>query len=119
MRDHNPRHQSQMLPSSQLSSFFSELAEKYKGKTVYLYPGSHLEHTPGDAEPATLSGITYEHHRKQDLLTIHTAVGGNPQETAVYVHLVWAIRDEDGGLIALEVIDKKDKKLVLEIAEEN
>jgi hypothetical protein len=119
MRDHDPRHQSQMLLSSQLNPFFSELAEKYQGKTVYLYPGSHLEHTPGDAAPATLTGITFEHHRKKDLLTIHTAVGGNPQETTVYVNLVWVIRDEDGSLIALEVIDKKDKKLVLEIAEEN
>jgi hypothetical protein len=88
MLDHNPKHKSVMLMASQLKPFFNDVESEYQGKTVYLYPDSHLEYTPGNADPVTLDSLTLVHEHRKDLLTIHTTDKGNSHETKIIANLV-------------------------------
>ena len=114
MLDHNPKHQSEMLITSQLKPFFNDVEREYRGKTVYLYPDSHLEYTPGNVDPVTLDSLTIVHQHRKDFLTIHTTDKGSPHEIKIVANLVWIIRDVDGEVIAFEVIDEHDAKMVVE-----
>jgi hypothetical protein len=107
MLDHNPKHQSQMLMASQLKPFFNDVERKYQGKIVYLSPDNHLEHTVGNADPVTLDSLTFVHQHRKDILTISTTNKGNP-------HVIKIVRDVDGEVIAFEVIDEHDAKMVVE-----
>ena len=117
MQDHNPRHQSTILMAGRYKTFFADLSENYQGRTVYLYPDAHLEHTSGDADPVELRGFAIEHKKRKDHITIQTAVDRTPQELTMIANMIWVIRDEDSNIIALEIIDPQDKKLVLEFGE--
>jgi hypothetical protein len=114
MFDHNPKHQSEMLMASQLKPFFNDVEREYQGKTVYLYPDSHLEYTAGNADPVTLDSLTFVRRLRKDVLTIHTTDKGDPHEIEIIANLVWIIRDVDGEVIAFEVIDEQDAKMMVE-----
>jgi len=114
MQNHNPRHQSTILMSGRYATFFADLSENYQGRTVYLYPDAHLEHTTGNAEPAELRGFAIERKKRKDYITVQTAVADTPQELNMIANMIWVIKDEDGNIVALEIIDPEDKKLVLE-----
>ena len=114
MLDHNPKHQSQMLTASQLKPFFNDVEREYQGNTVYLSPDNHLEHTAGNADPVTLDSLTFVHQHRKDILTISTTNKGNPHVIKIIVNIAWIIRDVDGEVIAFEVIDEHDAKMVVE-----
>jgi hypothetical protein len=95
-------------------ALFNDVEKEYKGKAVYLKPESYFEHSVGDADLVTLDDCTVVHQHRKDILTIQTTNKGNQHEIKIIVNLVWIIRDMDGEMIALEVIDRKDAKTVIE-----
>ena len=112
MGNHIPKHQSEMVVSGQWKSFFAEVAELCIGRPVRVTRGEDL--ADGEAEPGTLAAISFKHKlRKNDvIITVDTASGS--QSETIRLNLVWAMREPDGAIQTLELIDEHDYKLLLE-----
>jgi hypothetical protein len=114
MLDHDPTHKRQLLASSQMPSFFADLADQYQGRKVYVHSGSLREDTGGSEQPPLLAELSFARQHRKDTLTIRTVQAGELSETTIDANLVWVIRDHDSHLVAVEIIDEQDRTLVLE-----
>ncbi len=114
MLDHDPTHKRELLISSHMPSFFGDLAERYKGKTVYLHSEDPPENAAVSAQPALLTELSFERKHSRDTLTVHMVQAGEGSERTIIASLVWVVRDRDHNLVAVEVIDDQDRTLVLE-----
>jgi hypothetical protein len=114
MLDHDPTHKRQLLASSQMASFFADLAERYQEEEAYLHSDSLPEHATGGAQPLLLSELSFARQHRKDTLTIHTAQAGELSRTTIIIDVIWVVRDHDNNLVALEIIDDQDKTFVLQ-----
>jgi hypothetical protein len=83
-------------------TFFSDVAQKYGGQPVSFEAGEDLLVDNPPASQVPLLGIEYEQHKG---VIISTGSGTAAETYAVEApDLVWAIHDEDGKLVAVEII---------------
>ena len=108
VQDHNPRHQNRMVISNQWEAYFTNLKANYIGRNIRLERDADLQAgQPGEA--AVLTRIGFVPQRKHPKLVVAT----KDKEYESEVNLVWSLEDEDGRVLAVEVIDKKDHKLIV------
>ena len=91
-----------MIMSSDWPSFFADLAQSHQGRPVTIEQDgdSLLENPAGKGEP--LQGIEFRSHHRHKVLVITTAA---QTYTIEGPNLIWAVRDEQGELVAVEVSD--------------
>lgn len=116
MSEHEFKQQSQMVLSYQWASFFSEVAEDYRGKEILLIPDGQLGVPSENGKQAKLSELQFAHKHGKDTLTIETAVADQTNKLTMRVNLVWVLHNENNELISFEIIDENDKKLVIELS---
>jgi hypothetical protein len=106
-------HDMRMITNDHWKTFFGDLAQKYQGQPVSFELGEDLllDNPPADEVP--LLGIEYGKHKG----VVITA--GSGAETQKYVvkalDLVWAIHDEQGTLVAVEIIAEDGRNLILRL----
>jgi uncharacterized protein YuzE len=113
MFDHDPNHQNKMIYSSQWSTFFKDLEHSKQGKPVRLEQGADVLIEKSGAGSLILDTLHYQHDGKGDHLTITTAGDAGTQKSTINFNLIWATFDEDGGVVAVEIVDEQNRKVIL------
>ena len=103
-------HHNEMLISSDWPSFFEELSQSHQDRPVTIEQDDDLllDNPPGDGVP--LQEIEFRSGHKQKLLVITTAAQTYTIEAP---NLIWVIRNEQGELVAVEIIDARDREFVV------
>jgi uncharacterized protein YuzE len=109
LSDHIPKYQSENLPKYHWSSFFADLLDAQKNQPVSVLEGADLILHEPPADTAPLLDIEYRSKRKGKL----TIKSGGETTTISAPNLVWVIHDVDGGVVAVEIIDEKNHKVIL------
>jgi hypothetical protein len=99
-----------MLMSSDWPSFFADLARTRQGQPVTIEQDSDslLENPAGKGEP--LQGIEYRSHHRHKAVVITTAAQTYSIEAP---NLIWAVRNEQGELVAVEISDAQAHEFVV------
>ena len=99
-----------MLMNSDWPSFFADLAQSHQGRPVAIEQGSDLllDNPPGKGVP--LQGIELRSGHKQQLLVITTAAQTYTIEAP---NLIWAVRNEQGELVAVEISDVHEREFIM------
>ena len=99
-----------MLMSSDWPSFFTDLARSHQGRPVAIKQDgdSLLEDRAGKGVP--WQGIEYRSGHKQKVLVITTAAQTYTIEAP---NLIWAVRHEQGELVAVEISDGRDHEFIV------
>lgn len=106
-------HDMQMISSNHWQSFLTDLVRRYQGQLVSLEVGEDLLVNNPPAGEVTLQGIEYDKHKGVSIST------GSGTETKTYSveepDLVWAVHGEHGKLVAVEIIDKDGRNLIVRL----
>jgi hypothetical protein len=111
MTENESTHDMQMISNSQWKTFFANLAQEYRGQLVSIEVGQDLlvDNPPPGKVP--LLGIEYEKH-KGVVISV-----GNDAATETHSvkspDLVWAIHVEGEKLVAVEIIGRDGRNLIL------
>ena len=112
MVDHSPKHQSENISSYKWPTFFSELAQTFKGKPIMIERGGDLLLDDPFIPTAPLNDITFKSGRKNKFVL--TTSGDQSQTINIkHITLVWAVRNDAGGIVAVELISEMDEKVVI------
>ena len=103
-------HHNEMLMSNDWPSFFEELAQSHQGQPVTIEQNDDLllDNPPG--EGVLLQGIELLSGHKQKVLVIITAAQTYKIESP---NLIWAVRDEQGELVAVEIVDTRERTFIM------
>jgi hypothetical protein len=113
MTENESLHDMRMISSNHWPTFFSDVAQKYGGQPVSFEAGEDLLVDNPPASQVPLLGIEYEQHKG---VIISTGSGTAAETYAVEApDLVWAIHDEDGKLVAVEIIARDGRNLILRL----
>jgi hypothetical protein len=96
MTENESLHDMRMISSNHWPTFFSDVAQKYGGQPVSFEAGEDLLVDNPPASQVPLLGIEYEQQVEAP-------------------DLVWAIHDEDGKLVAVEIIAEGGRNLILRL----
>ncbi len=110
MSDNSTIYHNDMLLSSDWSSFFAALVKSHRGRPVAIEQNGDLllETPPGEGAP--LQGIEFPSGHKQKALVITTAAQTYKIESP---NLIWAVRNEQGKLVAIEILDARERKFIM------
>ena len=112
MQDHSPKHKSENLPKYQWTSFFADLAESQKGQPIVVLQGGDLLLQEPQTGTTPLVAIDY-HSAHKGKLTITTGEPTDEVTTISAPNLVWVVHDVDGSVVAVEIIDEHDRKVLV------
>ncbi len=106
---------SDMLMSSDWPSFLANLAQSQQGRPVVIEPGGDLllQNPPGQGAP--LQGIELRSGHKQQRLVITTAAQTYTIEAP---NLIWAVRNEQEELVAVEILDTQERRFIMRFVPE-
>ena len=106
---------SDMLMSSEWTSFLANVAQSRRGQPVEVEQEGDLllQHPPGRGAP--LQGIELRTAHKQQLLVITTTAQTYTIEAP---NLIWAVRNEPGELVAVEILDTQEHRFILRFVSE-
>ncbi len=112
MVDHSPKYQSESILAYKWPAFFDELGQTFKGKPIMIEQGGDLLLDDPFIPTASLDSIAFKSGRKNKFVL---TTSGNQGQTVTINHLtlVWAVRDSDGSIVAVELISEMDEKVVL------
>jgi hypothetical protein len=101
--------------SSDWSSFLANISQSHQGRPVVIEQNGDLllQNPPGQGAP--LQGIELRSGHKQRLLVIKTAAQTYTIEAP---NLIWAVRNEQEELIAVEILDVQERRFVLRFVSE-
>jgi hypothetical protein len=104
-----------MLMSSEWPSFLAKLAQSRHGQPIEIEQDGSLllQHSPG--RPALLQGIELRAGHKQQALVIITTAQTHTIESP---NLIWAVRNEPGALVAVEILDTQERKFIMRFVSE-
>ena len=99
-----------MLLSSEWPSFFANLAQSHQGRPVAIEQNGDLllKNPPGQGVP--LQEIELRSDQKQQRLVITTATQTHTIEAP---NLIWAVRNEQGELVAVEILDTQEHRFIM------
>jgi hypothetical protein len=103
-----------MIVTNQWQPLFAELTRKHKGRPVGLDRDRDLLLNDPASEQVTLESIEYDRHHG----VVVTVGRGTEQETIKMENasMVWAVRDDDEDLVAIQVVAGDGRKLNLRAA---
>lgn len=112
MVDHSPKHQSESILAYRWPTFFSELDQTFKGKPIMIERGGDLLLDDPFIPTGPLNNITFKSGRKNKFVL---TTSGDQSQTITIKHLtlVWAVRNDEGGIVAVELISETDEKVVV------
>ena len=113
MFDHDSKYQNKMIYSSQWSSFLKDLEHNKQGQPVRLEQGADVLTEKSGGGSLILDALHYQHGGKGDHLTITTTGDAGTQKTTINFNLIWATFDEDGNVVAVEIVDDQNRKVIL------
>ena len=99
-----------MLMSSDWPSFLANLAQSRQGQPVVIEQDGDLLLQNPVGQGAPLQGIELRFDQKQQLLVITTAA---QTYTIVAPNLIWAVRNEQDELVAVEILDTRERKFIM------
>ena len=110
MANNSAIYHNDMLMSSDWPSFFADLARSHQGRPVAIKQDgdSLLENPSGKGVP--LQGIEFHSGHRQKTLVITTAAQTYTIEAPT---LIWAVRNEQGELVAVEISDGRDHEFIV------
>ena len=112
MQDHSPKHKRENLPQFQWTSFFADLTESQKGRPIVVLQGGDLLLQEPPTGTAPLDAIDY-HSAHKGKLTITTGKPTDEVTTISAPILVWVVHDVNGDVVAVEIIDEHDRKVLI------
>ena len=103
-------HHNEMLMNSDWPPFFEDLAQSHQGRPVAIGQGSDflLDNPAGEGAP--LQGIELHSGHKRKALVITTATQSYTIEAP---NLIWAVRNEQDELVAVEILDTRERKFIM------
>ena len=115
MANDSTLYHSDMLMSSEWPSFLANLARSQQGRSVAIEPGGDLllQNPPGQG--TLLEGIELRSGHKQQRLVITTAAQSYTIEAP---NLIWAVRNEQEELVAVEILDAQERKFIMRFVSE-
>ena len=116
MANDSTQSHSDMLMSNEWPSFLANLAQSRRGQPVVIEQDDDLllQHPPGRGAP--LQGIELRAGHKQQLLVIATAAQTYTIESP---NLIWVIRNEQGELVAVEILDTQERRFIMRFVSED
>jgi hypothetical protein len=112
MIDHDASHQRKMIMSYRYSYFFEDLAQSQQGKAVRIEKGGAIRTTEVPGDQAVLEGLKYSHSPKGETVIVSTSDPDQP-ELKVGFNLVWVIFDREDKVVAVELSDEHNRKVVM------
>lgn len=99
-----------MLMNSEWPSFLANLAQSRQGKPVVVEQDDDLllQHPPDQGVP--LQHIELDTGHQQQRLVITTAAQTYTIESP---NLIWVVRDEQDELVAVEILDTRERKFIM------
>jgi len=105
------RHTSdEMIMNHDWPSFFENVVKSHQGQPVAIEQDGNLllDDPPGEGVP--LQGIELRSDHKHDAVIITMEAQTYTVEAP---SLIWAVRDEHKELVAVEIIDARDRKFIV------
>jgi len=105
-----------MLMSSEWPSFLANLAQSRRGQSIVIEQEDDLllQQPPGREVP--LQNIELDTGHKQQHLVITTAA---QSYTIEFPNLIWAVRNEEDELVAVEILDTQERKFIMRFVSED
>lgn len=112
--DHEPSHQPTSIPTYKWPEFFESIAQVQLGKDVRVDQGGDALLLQPTSEPLPLRQLEFAHSHRKNHLTITAGREDEVRrEITIEPNLVWAVYDSGGHVVAVEIIDQHDRKVVL------
>jgi hypothetical protein len=110
MTNDSSQYHNNMLMSSEWPSFLANLAQNWRGQPVVIEQNGDLllQHSPDQGMP--LQNIELDTGHKQQRLVITTAAQTYTIESP---NLIWAVRNEQDALVAVEILDAQERRFVM------
>jgi hypothetical protein len=110
MNNSTIHYSNEMLMSREWPSFFANLAKSHQGRLVAIEQDGDLLLDNPPAEGVSLQGVELRSSHKQYVLVITTAAQTYTIEAP---NLIWAVRDQYQALVAVEIVDAHERKLIV------
>ena len=114
MTDYEYGRNIQMVMAAQWKTFFADLDGERQGQQVAVEIDGELTLASPDPATVPLLGIEYEHQHKHGSVTVTT---GTRETSKTYTvespSLVWAVHDTQGEMMAVEIIGRDGRNLIL------
>ena len=114
MIENDSTHDMRVISDTEWQTFFADLVQKYRGQIVSTAMGQDLLVDNPPQAKVVLLGIAYDKHNGVVISTrsdVTTETHGVKSPD-----LVWAVYDEDGKLVAVEIIGEDGRNLILFVA---
>jgi hypothetical protein len=116
MANDSTTYHSDMLMSSEWASFLANLAQSQQGRPVVIEQNGDLllQHSPDQGVP--LQNIELDTGHKQHRLVITTTA---QTYTIEVPNLIWAVRNEQEELVAVEILDTQERRFIMRFVSED
>ena len=110
MANDSTTYHSDMLMSSEWASFLANLAQSQQDRPVTIEQGGDLLLQNPAGQGAPLEGIELRSGHKQQRLVITTTAQTYTIEAP---NLIWAVRNEQEELVAVEILDTQERTFIM------
>ena len=111
MTENESTHDMQMISNSKWQTFFADLVQKYRGQLVSIEVGEDL--LVDNPPPAKVPLLGVEYHRHKGVVVSTGSDAATETHSVKAPDLVWAVHSEDGKLVAVEIVGRDDRNLIL------
>jgi hypothetical protein len=111
MTGNESTHDMQMVSNSQWQTFFADLAQKYGGQLVSIEAGQDL--LVDNPPPARVPLLSIDYHRHKGVVISTGSDAATEAHSVRAPDLVWAVHREDRKLVAVEIIGRDGRNLIL------